>query len=161
MSRLDLTVIAVAWRQSCWHDLSPIVTYCTRCTRHVSLRIALRWRGCAVGQRGNKRNRDRSWYGEKRVSDSFHRRTSHDAKAKTSTPTDAATIPHGCARPAVGNRQAIGGQSSQTVPPNTHQSAETLCDDAPTTAKPGQTDACGGSGYCAECQKRAFEFPIL
>lgn len=41
----------------------------------------------------------------------------------------AATIPQGCARPAV-------GKSPQSTLPNIHQSAETRCDDAPTTSKP-------------------------
>jgi len=66
-------------------------------------------------------------------------------------------IPQGSARPAVGNQW----KSPRAALPNTHQPAQTLCNDAPNQAKPSKTNGCAASGYRADCPKRAFEFPII
>ena len=58
-------------------------------------------------------------------------------------------------RAALGPRSATGGKSPRTALPNTHQPAETLCNDAPTKAKRSKTDACAASGYRADCPKGA------
>jgi len=58
----------------------------------------------------------------------------------------------------------IGAKSPRTALPNTHQPAQTLCDEAqpqPNRAKPSQTVACTASGYRADCPKRAFEFSVV
>jgi len=64
-------------------------------------------------------------------------------------------------REALGPLSAIGGKSPRAALPNTHQPGQTLCDDAPITATPSQTDGCAASGYRVRCLNRAFEFPIL
>jgi len=51
-----------------------------------------------------------------------NRRISHNAEAKTATPSDAATSPQGCARPAVGNRREIATNGA-AEPPSTRRSA--------------------------------------
>jgi len=63
-------------------------------------------------------------------------------------------------REALGPLSATGGKSPRAALPNTHQPAQTRCDDAPITATPSQTDGCAASGYRVRGQKMAFEFPI-
>jgi len=64
-------------------------------------------------------------------------------------------------REALGPLSGIGGKSPRAALPNTHQPAQTLCNDAPNQAKPSKTNGCAASGYRADCPKRVFEFPIL
>ncbi len=75
------------------------------------------------------------------------RRVSHDAEAQS---LNIIRCGHDPALLRSTRCRQSAEKSSRTALPNTHQSAETLCDDATTTDKPSQTDACAAAGYNAD-----------